>query len=692
MKKKLCDGAIERFVRTEYYEDLARLSPTERFAKKFDLMLSLLRLELREDDEFFGWFVFDQPCNTELLFPDEKLPKALESSMETMLSFGSRTKVDLGHTLINYEMILRLGLAHYENEIATELQKTPDNEMLLAMRDTLGSVRTLVNRIIDDIDVQIKNTHTQTKKEHLARIKDSLTTVPFSPARDFRDALQSIWLVHFLTPLAEHAWYSISLGRFDQYVYPYYQASLKQGMTKEDAKKMLREFYGLLNSYADGACCLNIGGEEYNDLSELLIECQKEFSLPGPILAARITDHTPDRLWEMLVDETLFSMGQPTFYGEASCITALIEKGVSPEKAKCFANSSCMGIGLAGEEFDSMWGCVFSVSAALEAALNGGTFVTRDCSFHIPNIQEHISSLEELYTAFETCASELLNHSLPTYLALAEHTERTRPDPFVSLLTENCIKERRDRISGATYHNVTVECMGMVNVSDGICAIDKLVFEEKKYTLAKIHTALKANFVGYEELRIDLLSCPKFGQNSEADSYAVRVAEILQRIIRSHSDGRIYFCPSLHTLKSNIRYGEEWGAGYDGRLGGTPFAKNGGSSNFARSVRPTSLVLSATKLPQHQFFGGQPIDVSFPYDTVKEHKQEIAALIRTYLQRGGLQFQVNALSSKTLRDAYENPEQYPNLIVRVGGFSLYFNTLPDNAKLEFIERFEQEGH
>ena len=690
--KKLCDATIERYVRNKYYDALAPLSPTERFSKKFELMLSLLRPELREDDEFFGWFIFDKTCDTERQFPDEALPEELEAAMDTMLSFGSRTKVDLGHTLLDYEKLLRCGLSHYKNEIAKELEKTPNDPMLLAMQNTLQSARALICKTLDFIETKIANTDNQNEQKRLARIKDSLNTVPFSPARDFRDALQSIWLVHFLTPLAENAWYSISLGRFDQYTYPYYQASLANGMTRSEAKRLLREFYQLLNSYADGACCLNVGGEEYNELSELIIECQKEFSLPGPILAARITDRTPDRIWEMLVDERLFSMGQPTFYGEESCTNALLEKGISPEKAKKFSNSSCMSIGLAGEEFDSMWGCVFSVSAALEAALNGGAFVTRDCSFHIPKIQENISSLEELYTAFETCASELLNHSLPTYLALAEHTERTQPDCFVSLLTENCIKERRDRILGATYHNVTVECMGMINVSDGICAIDKLVFREKKYTIAEIHTALKVNFVGYEELRIDLLSCPKFGQNSEADSYAVRVAEILQRIIHSHSEGRIYFCPSLHTLKSNIRYGEEWGAGYDGRLGGTPFAKNGGSSNFARSVRPTSLVLSATKLPQYKFFGGQPIDISFPYDTVKEHKQEIAALIRMYLQRGGLQFQVNALSSKTLRDAYENPEQYPNLIVRVGGFSLYFNSLPDNAKAEFIDRFTQEGN
>ncbi len=689
--KKLCDGNIERFVRNEYYDLLAPLSPTERFVKKFDLMLSHLLPELRENDEFFGWLIFDEKCEIERLFPDEELPEALNRAKEQMYSFGSRPHVDRAHTLVDYEKILKLGLSHYEKEIERELAITPNDPILLAMQSTLSSVRALIQRTLSFLDEQIALTESKETQERIKRIHTTLATVPFSPARDFREALASIWMIHFLIPIAENAWYSISLGRFDQYVYPYYQASLKNGMTREQAKKMLREFYELLNSYADGACCLNVGGEEYNELSELLIECQKEFSLPGPILAARITDHTPDRIWEMLIDETLFSMGQPTFYGEASCINALIEKGISPEKAKCFANTSCMGIGFAGEEFDSMWGCVFSVPAALETALNGGVFVTRNCSWQIPNIPKEVITLDELYEAFEASATDLLDFSLPIYLAIAKHTEETMPDPFVSLLTENCIRERRDRISGAPYHNVTVECMGMVNASDGICAIDQLVFQKKKYTIAEINSAIKNNFEGAEDLRQDLLSCPKFGQNSVADEYAVRVAEILQKIIRSNSKDRVHFCPSLHTLKSNIRYGSEWGAGYEGRLAGTPFAKNGGSSNFARSIRPTSLVLSAAKLPQHKFFGGQPIDVSFSADTVREHKLELAALIKTYLERGGLQFQVNATSSKTLRAAYENPEAYPHLIVRVGGFSLYFNTLPDNAKLEFIERFEMEG-
>jgi formate C-acetyltransferase len=234
--------------------------------------------------------------------------------------------------------------------------------------------------------------------------------------------------------------------------------------------------------------------------------------------------------------------------------------------------------------------------------------------------------------------------------------------------------------------------MGMINVADGICAIDKLVFKDKKYTVDTVNEAIRQNFEGYGELRDDLLSCAKFGQDSYADEYAVRLAEILQGLIRAHDSENMFFSPSLHTLDANVKYGSNWGAGYDGRRRGEPFAKNGGASNYARNKTPTALIMSAAKLPQHKLYGGQPIDISFDPHTVRDHKKEISALIGVYLKNGGLQVQVNAVSSVLLRDALEQPDRYPDLIVRIGGYSTYFSSLSVNSKKEFIERFEKEGH
>jgi formate C-acetyltransferase len=638
-------------------------------------------MELKKEDEFFGWMFFNNSnIYDDKLFSDCVVDEKTQSIINAPFSHGSITTVDKAHTLVDYRYILENGLSSYREKIESKMLEYPDDEYLTAMMDELVAIEKLVLRM------QLAAENNPNGCEKASKIKAALEQVPFYPARDFLEAIQSVWIIHFLLPVAEHAYYSISLGKFDKYIYPFYKKSMAEGMTREEAKRILHNFYKLLNSYSDGACLLNVGSE-YNELSELIIECQRDFSMPAPILGARISESTPDNIWNMLIDEKLFSRGQPTFYGENSCVAALVEKGVTRDHALGFSNNSCMGIGLAGEEFNSMWGCVFSTSAALEAALNRGTLLHKNDV--VPGIGD-VRSLDDLYDALEKSATYLLDICIASYEKRAYLSEKTDPDPFVSLLTEGCIEKRCDRISGAKYHNVTVECMGMINVSDGICAIDNLVFKNKKYSLEELSEAVKNNFVGYEEIRDDILKCNKYGQNSDADSYAIAVAEILQRVIRKKDHANRRHSPSLHTLTANVDYGLNWGAGYDGRLAHEPFAKNAAPSDHVRRKEPTSLILSAAKLPQHTFFGGQPIDINFSADIIRNHKKEIAALISTYFQLGGLQLQVNSMTSDLLKDAVNHPEKYSDLVVRIGGYSCYFNWLSEQVKREFIMRTEIE--
>lgn len=681
-----CDSNIEWYIRKKDFEYLNGLTPLKRFSEKFRLETEALELDVKENDAIIGWFRFDKSCSDRTVFPDEELTREETAVIHAPERFSSRIDVGTGHTLVDYESILKYGLVFYEKRIDEELKNHPGDEYLSAMKDTLSCVRGFTDRIARVITEKAA-VGSEAEKQRLPAMKAMIEKVPYGPAETFREAVQSVWIIHFLLPLAENGWYSISLGKFDQYMYPYYRQSLMDGMTREEAKKILYNLYELLNSYADGACLLNVG-PAYNALSELIIECQKEFSMPAPILGARVDKNTPDHIWESLIDEKLFSMGQPTFYGEQSCRNALAEKGVSAEEADGFSNNSCMGIGIPGKEFDSMWGCVFSVSSALEAAMNGGKTLYSD-AVSVPGVKiPH--TIDELFDNFTKCAEYLLGICVRAYEKGADVNEKRYPDPLVSILTEDCIKLHRDRIFGARYRNVTVECMGMINVSDGICAVDQLVFRQKKYTVNEMNDAVRNNFAGYEKLRKDIMTCSKFGENAEADSYAVRTAQILQRLIRSFNHDHLYYSPSLHTLDTNVGYGAGYGAGYDGRYAGAPFAKNAGASNEARRPDPTSVILSSSKLPQHQFFGGQPIDIHFGTDTVRNHKKEIRSLITVYLERGGLQFQVNSASAKLLRDAMENPANYPDLVVRIGGYSVSFHKLSKKSQLEFIERFERE--
>lgn len=683
----LCDSNIERYIRKNNYESFNKLTPTKRFTEKFRMETGVLNLDIKETDEIVGWFYFDKKCNDEVTFTDEVQTPEITDIIGAPENFSSRTNVDRGHTLIDYENILKNGLVFYQKQIDNELQKYPQNEYLLSMKETLLGVVNFIKRIADVIDEKV-SCSSGAEKVRLITLKNMIEKVPYYPAETFCEAVQSVWIVHFLTPLAENAWYSISLGKFDEYMYPFYEKSVKDGMTRETAKKILHNLYELLNSYADGACLLNIG-PTYNKLSELIIECQKDFAMPAPILGARVDKNTPEKIWNSLIAEKLFSMGQPTFYGEKSCITALMEKGLTLEEAEHFSNNSCMGISIPGNEFNSMWGCVFSVSSALETAMNCGKILNSE-EILVPDITVP-HNIDELFKNFEKCAKYLLGICVRSYEKRAEISEKTLPDPFVSLLTPGCVEKHCDRISGSKYHNVTFECMGMVNASDGIYAVNQLVFKDKKYTVDEINAAVKNNFSGFEKIRNDIMCCTKFGENSEADEYAVKVAQILQKLIREFDHDNLYYSPSLHTLDSNVAYGAAYGAGYDGRYAGEPFAKNAGASNEARQADPTSMILSSSKLPQRKFFGGQPIDVNFGIDMVRNHKKEIRTLIDIYLERGGLQFQVNSVSSKLLREAMENPEKYPNLVVRIGGYSIYFKNISKKSQQEFIERFEKEG-
>ncbi len=681
----LCDYAIERYIRKNFYDDLKSLSPIIRSAEKFRLETEALKLKIEKDDEIIGWLYFDNNSEN-ALFADEMQSESSKRITDAPDLFGCRTNVDRAHIVIDYESVLKNGLVFYEKQIDGELKKYPQDEYLAAMKRSVDSVLNLMKRISVITEKRLFSCD-ESQKSQLISLKQMIDKVPYYPAESFCEAVQAVWILHFLIPLSENAWYSISLGKFDEYMYPYYKASVLNGMTEDKAKSILRNFYKLLNSYCDGACLLNVG-PKYNELSELIIECQKEFEMPAPILGARVDENTSGKIWDLLIDEKLFSSGQPTFYGEKSCINALMEKGVPQGDIEKFSNNSCMGIGIPGNEFNSMWGCVLSVSNILEAAVNCGKILKSD-NIIVPSIDEP-RSIEGLFENFEKCAEYMLEICVKSYEERAELSKRTQPNPFVSLLTPGCIEKRCDRISGAKYHNVTFECMGMINASDGICAVDELVFKKKLYSISEINEAVKNNFVNFENIRNDIMKCSKFGENSAADVYAVRVAEILSKLIRKFSHGNIYYCPSLHTIDANVAYGAAHGAGYDGRYAGKPFAKNAGASNEARKSNPTSMILSASKLPQHKFFGGQPIDVNFGIDAVRNHKAEIKTLINIYLERGGLQFQVNSLSSKLLKSATENPESYPNLIVRIGGYSDYFKKLPQKTKKEFIERLEYE--
>ena len=439
---------------------------------------------------------------------------------------------------------------------------------------------------------------------------------------------------------------------------------------------------------------MNIGGMDINgndmmnELSGILVEVEKEMSLRAPIFAVRVTPNMPEAILDSLIDFDLFKIGQPTFYGELPCRQAMLGRGVGEEDAVRFSANSCMGLIVAGREFADMWGIKFNSHLPLELALNQGKTFATNTDLALTTAPKAITGFDQLLEQYGAYLSEMIGICAKLYEAVAMEQEANYPDPLLSALTEGCIQNRRDRATGAAYNTVTVETMGLVNTCDALAAIHTLVFQQKKYTLDTLITAAKQNYEGFEALRLEIAQCPKYGSNdSGVNSICKRLCEMVSAACKDVSHGNRWFIPSLHTIDANVDYGAALSATLDGRKAGQPVTKNADPSLLLQKREHTSVILSATAFEQALFSGGQPIDLYFDkawFDT-KESRDKIKALIRTYFHLGGLQLQVNSVDIELLEKAHKDPEKYPFVIVRKGGYSVRFNEMSESARAEFIE-------
>ncbi len=591
-------------------------------------------------------------------------------------SFGA------GHTCLDYKTIIEKGLEYYFGKTGDEAMKTA----LSAAEIYAGRFSSLALKLSGETD-------DEEDRSRLTRIARACLRVPMKPARDFFEAVQSVWLIHSLSPVSDNNWASVSLGRMDQYLYPYY---LKN---RDGAPEILKNLFMLLNLYGDGACALNIGGLNFdgedmmNELSERIIRTERETASCSPILAARISEKTPDKIMEQLVGNDLFEIGQPTFYGEEVCRRSMETRGIDAETAAGFSVNSCMGLIIPGYEIADMWGCKFNAHLPLELALNGGKPLQGELLLDLKTRPvSTFHSVDEIIGQYELCLTELLGYALKLNAESAERTAAVCPNPFISAITGDCNISGKDRAVGARYNNVTVEMMGLVNTVNALIALDTLVFRDKKYTVGDFIGAAQADYAGYETLRRDILHAEKYGMNTPlSNETAKRLIVSVSGICMKFNRDNTRYLPSLHTLDANVYFGSGLYATLDGRPAGAPVAKNAGMSAETPDISPTDMALTAASVELYRFGGGQPIDLYFEADDLKNSasRQKIISFIRTFHRLGGMQLQVNSLNTDILKKAYANPADYKQLIVRIGGYSRRFSDMGNNEKLEFIMRSDK---
>ena len=635
----------------------------------------------------------------------------------------SSNNMHLAHTSVDYERVLTKGLNDVKKEVDGELGKLNLTEIedfeklqfLRAVNITLEAATSFAKRYAELARSMAKNEADIQRKAELKRIAEMCDWVPANPARNFYEALQSIWLTYIVV-MIEGWGPGISLGRTDQYLYPFYKKDIEEGrVTREEARELLALLYVKLNEsvtpFSDEVVRdnpgfamlsnLTLGGvtkagkDAVNELSYLFLDAEEDARLHSEDLVIRVSKNNPDAFLMKACEVARLLRGKLKFVSDDTTIQQLISDGKPVEYARDYIVTGCNTPTVPARSLD-LPGAVVNLPLMLELALNNG--VSRLTGEQMgPKIGDprKFKSYDEVWEAYKKQVEALL-----PVIMLLKNSDRQlfaefAPCPFQSALSQGCIEKGIDIINGGTapYMAHPISAGGAPNVGDSLAAIKKAVFEDKKITMTRLIDALGKNFEGEEEILHILNSTPKFGNDDDyVDSI---VSDVLIHISNEAANYKAFAGAKSNmcamAVTTNVPLGRVVGALPDGRKAGEPLSEGGISPYQGRNVSgPTATMRSVAKLDHVKLTGGSVLNMRFNPDVLKDESKmrKFASLIRTYCESGGYLVQFNIVSSDMLRDAQRHPEKHRDLLVRVATYSAYFVELSPELQNDIIARME----
>ena len=555
------------------------------------------------------------------------------------------------------------------------------------------------------------------RKEELEQMAEICRQVPAKAPRTMHEALQYYWFVHLGVITELNPWDSFNPGRLDQHLLPFYRSDLESGrLDKELAVELLQSFWikfnnhpsppkvGVTaeesNTYTD-FCLINIGGlkadgsNAVNEMSYILLDVIEEMRLLQPSSMVQVSKKNPDSYVDRAVKIVKTGFGQPSIFNTDAIVQELVRQGKSLEDARKGGASGCVESGAFGTEAYILTG-YFNLVKVLEITLHNGTDPRTGKEIGIrTGPASSFKQFEDLQEAFR----RQLQHFIDIKVAGSNMIERIfsqhLPAPFLSLLIDDCIPSGTDyNAGGARYNTNYIQGVGLGSITDNLAALKYHVFEQGRLSMDTYLKVLEDNFEGHDELRAALLyDTPKYGNDDErADAHATWVFESFYEAVngRKSPRGATYRINMLPTT-SHVYFGKVTGATPDGRLAHEPLSE--GISPFQGMDRkgPTAVLNSALKI-DHLKTGGTLLNQKFTPDFFRDERsiRKVTQLIRSYFRMDGHHIQFNVVSADTLRDAQKHPEKYQDLIVRVAGYSDYFNDLGPELQDEIIRRTEHE--
>ncbi len=591
-------------------------------------------------------------------------------------------------------------------------------EELRAMEIAASALIMFAERHAEALELLAAGEENQERKEELYQMSAICRKVPARAPETMHEALQYYWFVHLGVITELNPWDSFNPGRLDQHLLPFYNNDLASGrLNEESAIELLQSFWikfnnhpsppkvGVTaeesNTYTD-FCLINMGGlkadgsNAVNELSYILLDVIEEMRLLQPSSMVQISKKNPDSFVDRALKIVKTGYGQPSIFNTDAIVQELVRQGKTLEDARNGGASGCVESGAFGTEAYILTG-YFNMVKVLEITLHNGTDPQTGKQI---GIESGDPLTFKTFEALEHAFRLQLQHFIDIKIAGSNMIERIftqhLPAPFLSLLIDDCISNGVDyNAGGARYNTNYIQGVGLGSITDIFTAIKQHVYDEATISLETYLKVLKDNFEGHDELRAALLyDTPKYGNDDErADQHARWVFDAFYEAVngRKSPRGATYRINMLPTT-SHVYFGKVTGATADGRLAREPLSE--GISPFQGMDRngPTAVLNSALKI-DHLKTGGTLLNQKFTPDFFKDEQSihKVRQLIRGYFRMDGHHIQFNVVSVDTLREAQKHPEKYQDLIVRVAGYSDYFNDLGPELQEEIIRRTEHEN-
>jgi formate C-acetyltransferase len=555
------------------------------------------------------------------------------------------------------------------------------------------------------------------RKKELMKIADVCHWVPAHAPRDLWEAIQMYWFVHLGTVTELNGWDSMNPGHIDQHLWPFYQKGMAEGtLTRNDAKELLSCLWikfnnqpappkvgvtalesGTYNDFTN----INIGGVDRdghsatNELSYIILEIQEELHELQPGLSIHIAENTPDDFLMAGLRVIRQGHGYPSIFNPDTYVREMTRAGKTIEDAREGGCSGCIEVGAFGKEAYLLTGYL-NTPKILEITLNNGIDPETGKKLGLETGDPRkFNTFEEIYDAWHKQMVYFVNLKLSVNNYIERMFSLYAPATFLSLYIDDCIEKGRDYYSGGARYNTTyIQCTGLGTITDCFTALKKHVFEDKRYTMDQLLEACKNNWGEAEIMRQYIRNhTPFFGNDDEyADSIAVRVYEDLVKAIegRPNTRGGQTHLNMLSTTCHNY-FGSVCGATPNGRFAHFAISDGTSPAHGSDSHGPTAVVKSLGKLDQTKS-GGTLLNVRFVPNLMRREQdmQKVGSLIRTYFKFGGHHIQFNIVDTDTLLDAQQHPDNYRDLLVRVAGYSDYFNDMTLQLQNEIIARTEND--